>query len=72
VNLRNVQYKRQQWAGRVAHYQREKQLITQSYKNDEKGQQQAVDLLQQRLFNENEIKRVNALERIEASRRIPK
>jgi lipase chaperone LimK len=66
-NLRNVEYQRQQWAGRVAHYEREKQAIMESYANDLDGRQQALALLQQRLFSETEVRRVQALERIKST-----
>ncbi len=67
-NLRNVQYQRQQWAGRVANYEREKQSVLASYPNDVEGQNQALALLQQRLFSETEMRHVEALERIAVSR----
>lgn len=63
-NLRNVQYQRQQWAGRMAHYEKEKQAVLEAYAQDPDGRQQALALLQQRLFSVIEVRRVQALERI--------
>lgn len=64
ANLRNLEYARQQWAGRVAHYENEKARIVTAYPGDLAGQEQAIGLLQQRLFNEAETRRLKALERL--------
>jgi len=64
-NLRNVKYQRQQWQGRIANYQRELRQIEESYRFDEQGKWQSVDLLKHRHFNGVEIKRLDAMLRIQ-------
>lgn len=62
-NLLAVRYRRQEWQGRVVHFQQEKAIILRAYSNDNEGAEQAISALEARLFNEQEIKRVHVLTR---------
>jgi lipase chaperone LimK len=68
IRLGKLEQQRHEWKGRIAEYEQQKAVILASSGLDSGSSERSVRELRERLFDENERKRVEAIERIRSER----
>ena len=68
IRLGKLEQQRHEWKGRIAEYEQQKAVILASSGLDRGSRERSVHELRERLFDENERKRVEAIERIRSER----
>lgn len=68
IRLGKLEQQRHEWKGRIAEYEQQKAVILACSGLDRGSRERSVHELRERLFDENERKRVEAIERIRSER----